>query len=164
MLKGFVLTKEQLSDLNDAHQKAKRSSAHAAYKINAIIFLGTGWTLKQVRQALLLDGETLRSYVKKYHEHGIESLIRTHYKGRTSKLAEAQEDQLRVVTRLNLHGALHAETHEVTVIESATVSTDSTIQLIEILDQKYFLAKEIILIADNAKYHYSKKVQALCTA
>jgi transposase len=31
-------------------------------------------------------------------------------------------------------------------------------QLIEILDQKYFLAKEILLIADNQKYHYSKRV------
>ena len=61
--------------------------------------------------------------------------------------------------RLNLHGALHAETHEITVIESDTVNTDSTIQLIEILDQKYFLSKEILLIADNAKYHYSKRVQ-----
>ena len=67
-------------------------------KINAVILLGTGWALKQVRQTLLLHGETLRLYVKKYHEHGIESLIRTHYKGRTSELAEAQEDQLRVVT------------------------------------------------------------------
>jgi len=61
--------------------------------------------------------------------------------------------------RLNLYGAIHAETYEITVIESDTVNTDSTIQLIEILDQKHFLAKEIILIADNAKYHYSKKVQ-----
>jgi hypothetical protein len=58
---------------------------------------------------------------------------------------------------LNLNGALHAETHEITVIESDTVNTDSTIQLIEILDQKYFLAKEIILTVGNAKYHYSKE-------
>jgi len=45
------------------------------------------------------------------------------------------------------------------VIESDTVNTDSTIQLIDILDQKYSLAKEILLIADKAKYHYSKRVQ-----
>ncbi|RUM94874.1 MAG: IS630 family transposase [Thiothrix sp.] len=61
--------------------------------------------------------------------------------------------------RLNLHGAIHAETHEVTVIESDTVNTDSTLRLIETLNQKYFLAQEILLIADNAKYHYSKAVQ-----
>ena len=61
--------------------------------------------------------------------------------------------------RLNLHGAINAETNEVTVIESDTVNTDSTIQLVEVLDQKYPLAQEVILIADNAKYHYSKLVQ-----
>jgi len=60
---------------------------------------------------------------------------------------------------LNLHGAINAETYEVTVIESDMVNTDSTIQLFEILDQKYSSAKEIILILDNVKYHYSKAVQ-----
>ena len=266
-MKGFILTNEELRDLKKAHRKAKRSNAHAAYKINAIILLGTGWTLNQVRQALLLDGETLRSYVKKYRENDIEGLIHTHYNGRPSELTEPQEDQLReelertihlstssVIDyvaqtfglnytasgmrdllhrlgyeykkpkcvpgnpdrdaqeifveqyeafmeekpadtevffidavhpehnaqpaygwmkrgerqvlktnsgrqRLNLHGAINAETYEITVIESDTVNADSTIQLIEVLDQKYFLAKKIILIADNAKYHYSKKVQ-----
>ncbi len=266
-MKGFVLSKEQLSELKIAHRKAKRSNAHAAYKINAVILLGTRWTLTQVKQALLLDEETLRSYLKKYREDGIEHLIRTHYPGRAPTLTESQEDQLREELdrtihlstlsiieyvsqtlgidytpsgmrdllhrlgyeykkpkcvpgnpdldeqeifveqyeafmeekpadievffidashpehnaqpaygwmkrgerqilktnsgrqRLNLHGAIHAETHEVTVIESDTVNTDSTIRLIETLDQKYFLAQEIILIADNAKYHYSKQVQ-----
>jgi len=54
---------------------------------------------------------------------------------------------------------MNAETYEVTVIESETVNTESTVRLIEILDQKYPLAREIILILDNAKYHYSKEVQ-----
>ena len=74
-MKGFVLSTEQLSELKIAHRKAKRSNAHAAYKINAVILLGTGWTLTQVKQALLLDEETLRSYVKKYREKGIERPI-----------------------------------------------------------------------------------------
>jgi len=39
--------------------------------------------------------------------------------------------------RLNLHGALNAETLEVTIIESETVNADSMIQLIEVVDQKY---------------------------
>jgi transposase len=61
--------------------------------------------------------------------------------------------------RLNLHGAIHTETYEVKVIESDSINTDPTLQLIEIPDQKYFLAKEILLIADNAKYYYSKQIQ-----
>jgi hypothetical protein len=34
-MKGFVFSKEQLSELKTAHRKAKRSNAHAAYNINA---------------------------------------------------------------------------------------------------------------------------------
>ena len=61
--------------------------------------------------------------------------------------------------RLNLHGVINAETHEVTVIESDTVNRDSTIQLLEVIEQKYFLASMIYIILDNAKYHYSKEVK-----
>ncbi len=60
---------------------------------------------------------------------------------------------------MNLHGAFNAETLEMTVIESETVNTDSTVQLIEVIDQKYSPAKDIILVTDNAKYHYSQEVQ-----
>ena len=62
--------------------------------------------------------------------------------------------------RLNLHGAINAETHEVTVIESDTVNKDSTIQLLEILEKKYAYASMLYVILDNARYHYSKEVSA----
>ena len=61
--------------------------------------------------------------------------------------------------RLNLHGAINAETFEMTVIESETVDADSTIQLLEMLENKYELASAIFVILDNAKYHYSNKVK-----
>jgi transposase len=61
--------------------------------------------------------------------------------------------------RLNLHGAINAETFEMTVIESKTVDADSTIQLLEMLENKYALATTIYVILDNARYHYSHKVQ-----
>ena len=48
--------------LRSAH-RAERNR-RAAYKINAVILLGTGWTLAEVSEALLLDDETLRSYVE----------------------------------------------------------------------------------------------------
>jgi len=50
-------------------------------------------------------------------------------------------------------------TLELTVIESETVDEDSTIQLLEMLENKYSLAVTIYVILDNAKYHYSKKVK-----
>jgi hypothetical protein len=61
--------------------------------------------------------------------------------------------------RINRHGAMNAETLEVTIIESETVNDDSTIQLLEILENKYALAVTIFVILDNAKYHFSEKVQ-----
>ncbi len=47
---------------------------------------------------------------------------------------------------------------EITLIESETINRDSTVKLLEMLDRKYFYAKEIIVILDNAKYHYSQEV------
>ena len=58
-MKGFTLTEEELDLLRSAHRDAKRTNANAAYKINAVILLGTGWTLKKAKSALLLDDETL---------------------------------------------------------------------------------------------------------
>ncbi len=78
-MKDFLLNNDELVVLRAAH-KVERN-LRAAYKINAVILLGTGWTLKQVKEALLLDDETLRSYVEKYREGGIQKLIFTHHKG-----------------------------------------------------------------------------------
>ena len=57
------------------------------YKINAVILLGTDWKLKQVKQALLLDDETLRSYLERYGEGSVKALIHTDYSGRPSGLS-----------------------------------------------------------------------------
>ena len=59
---------------------------------------------------------------------------------------------------LNLHGAIHVEILEITLIESSAINRDSTVQLLEMLDRKYCGSKEIIVILDNAKYHYSQEV------
>ncbi|RDH43168.1 hypothetical protein [Zooshikella ganghwensis] len=67
-MKGFWLTEEEL------------------YKINAVILLGSGWKLKQVKEALLIDDETLRSYVEKYRSGGVKKLLETNYQSRLSHL------------------------------------------------------------------------------
>jgi len=264
-MKGFELSKEELATLRRAHKSEhyKRS----AYKINAVILLGSSWTLDEVKDALLLDDETLRSYVRIYQESGLPGLLKIDFKGSTPYLSVQQIEKLckelnthiylttqsiinyvqnefgvtysqsgmrdflhrlnyeykkpklvpgnpdhdeqeifaeqyeefmmnkpknvevifmdavhpqhntmaaygwikrgekrEIQTnsgreRLNLHGAMNAETLEVSIIESATVDDDSTIQLLEILEKKYALAATIFVILDNAKYHYSKKVR-----
>lgn len=61
--------------------------------------------------------------------------------------------------RLNLHGAINAETYQVTLIESKTINQDSTIDLLTAIEQAYPTSKRIVAILDNAKYHYSKIVR-----
>ncbi len=264
-MKKFQLSKEQVTELRIAHNAER--NRNAAYKLNAVILLGTGWKLKDVKKALLIDDETLRGYVDKYKLGGIGHLIETQYLGRKVDLdtkqlkqlhteldtniyltakaiiqfvvdtfnvnysisgmrdllhregytfkkpklvpgnpdTQAQEDfvkyydefmetkannvevifidavhpehntmaaygwikkgelrQLKTNSgrqRLNLHGAINAETMEMTVIESDRINRDSTVQLLEMIDKKYFYAKEVVVILDNAGYHYSKEVK-----
>lgn len=264
-MKGFTLTKEQVLALRVAH-RAERNR-HAAYKINAVILLGTGWKLKDVKQALLLDDETLRSYVEKYRTGGIEGLVSVNLQGRVCLLTEEQQEALCLELernifltaqsvieyvkrtfnveyslngmrallhrlgyeykkpklipgnpnreeqeqfveyfeqfmeekpineevlfvdavhpehntmaaygwikkgqqrnlqtnsgrqRLNLHGAINIETLEMTIVESPTVDADSTIDLLETLNQKYPGSDRLHIILDNAGYHYSRQVK-----
>jgi transposase len=264
-MRDFLLTKKQLIQLHAEHKSERNKNS--AYKINAVILLGSGWTLSSVKTALLLDEETLSSYVKKYKSGGLGELLKTNYQGRVNQLSELQQEQLcdeleskiylttqavinyvknefninysisgmrallknlgysykkpKLVPgkpdleaqqdfaeyyeafmnkkssdievifidavhpehnamaaygwikkgqkrelktnsgrqRLNLHGAINIETFEVTIIESDSINRDSTIELLETLNQKYFLSKEIKVILDNARYHYSKEVR-----
>ncbi len=263
-MKNFHLSPEQIKELRVAHGVERNRAA--TYKINAVILLGTGWKIKNVKEALLLDDETLRTYVNKYQTGGVGKLLQTHYSGRQTNLDESQSkvlcDELdaeiylttgaiinyvkckfdveysssgmrdllhrlgytfkkpklvpgnpnidaqeefvsyyekfmenkgndievlfidavhpehntmaaygwikkgerrRLKTnsgrqRLNLHGAINAETMEMTVIESESINKESTARLLEIIDQKYSYAKKVIVILDNARYHYSKEV------
>lgn len=264
-MKGFKLNKDELADLRRAHKS--EYYRRSADKIKSVVLLGSGWTLEEVKDALLLDEETLRSYVKKYQEGGLSTLLKVEFKGSEPQLSVAEIEQLcealntriflttqsvidyvkkklgivysqsgmrdllhrlgyeykkpKLVPgnpdqeeqeifaeqyeefmlnkpdnievlfmdavhpqhntmaaygwikrgeerelptnsgreRLNLHGAMNAETLELTVIESETVDDDSTIQLLEMLENKYALAVTIFVILDNAKYHYSRKVR-----
>jgi len=60
------------------------------YRINAVILLGTGWTVKQVAEALLLDEDTLSNYIKKYKEGGFSNLLKTLHQGSKPLLNQAQ--------------------------------------------------------------------------
>jgi len=264
-MKGFNLNEAELLELRCAHKS--EYYRRSADKIKSVILLGTGWTLEEVKEVLLLDDETLRGYVKKYQEGGLRALLTVEFKGSEPQLSVSQVEYLchalntqiflttqsvidyvkkifrieysqsgmrdllhrldyeykklklvpghpnyeeqeifaeqyeelmlnrpenvevifvdavhpqhntmatygwikrgeirKIQTtsgreRLNLHGAMNAESLELTVIESEVIDEDSTIQLLEMLENKYVLATIIYVILDNAKYHYSRKVR-----
>jgi transposase len=93
-MQNFNLTPEQQIMLRIEHKRAKKESASLAYRINAILLLGTGWTLEQVSNALLLDIETLRSYVQKFQEGGVNKLLEKNYSGKQRFLTHEQTIKL----------------------------------------------------------------------
>ena len=264
-MKGFHLKQKDLEALHSA-LKQERNKRYA-YRIHAIILLGTGYTLKKVKQVLFIDDETLRRYVENYRIDGVAGLLSDNHNGRACRLTDSQVESLKneldtvihlqtgsviqfikehfgvcysasgmrdllhrldyvykkpklvpgnpdvdaqelfseqyndfmlskpddveVVfvdavhpehnalaaygwikrgetrelktnsgrQRLNLHGAINAETHEITIIEAETVDSDSTLNLLSAIENKYPTASNIKVILDNAKYHYSKVVR-----
>ena len=268
MLK-FELSAEEIQELHAAHREAKRNQDVAsAYKIHAIILLGSGMSSEEVSEVLFLHIDTLGNYVQKYKEGGVSNLCKTNYCGRQQFLDNKQESQLVLEldtkiylttnsiqeyitstfsisysisgvtallkrlgfvykkpklipanpdiekqeefityfqefmenkgekekvffvdavhaqhnsmpaygwlrkgietplksnsgrTRLNIHGAMDAETYETTVLYSEeSVNGESTIDLMKALEDSYPFATVIYMILDNAKYHYSKVVK-----
>jgi transposase len=101
-MKDFILTSEQVSSLSLKHRMAREK--RYADKLKAVILLGTGWSLKQVSEVLLLDEETLRSYVKKYLDGDVASLLSDKYSGNNAnKLSDVQKSELTVYLENNLH-------------------------------------------------------------
>lgn len=62
--------------------------------------------------------------------------------------------------RYNIHGAMNAETYEVTAIFSEdNIDATSTIDLLKALEVTHPYASNIYVLLDNAKYHFSNIVQ-----
>jgi len=86
-MRNFELFPEEIKKLRFVHAEKRKSKA---YRINAVILLGTGWTVKQVAEALLLDEDTLSNYIKKYKEGGFSNLLKTLHQGSKPLLNQAQ--------------------------------------------------------------------------
>jgi len=93
LMNGFELTPKKVKQLKLLHKKQR--DRRAADKIKALVLLGTGWTLTQVSEALLLDTETLRNYVNKYRDGKIDKVLELHYKGRKCQLSDDEKAELK---------------------------------------------------------------------
>lgn len=92
-MKNFTLTQEEIQSLRIVHRATR--DKWAADRIKAIIALGGGWTLEEVSEILLLDTETLRTYIKLFEKGGVEELTQRHYKGKFSRLSEKEHKELK---------------------------------------------------------------------
>ncbi len=91
-MESFRLTPEEVAALRAEHRQM--SYRTDAYRINAIILLGTGWTQVEVAEALLLDERTIRRYVKAYKERGIQGLLEVRFQGGLAYLDANEIKQL----------------------------------------------------------------------
>ena len=89
---AFSLTAQEIRQLREAHRKA--SHKRYAYRINAVILLGSGWSAVAVSEALLLDPDTLRRYVSLYRAGGVDKLLKMDYRGSLPQLNAEQQTQL----------------------------------------------------------------------
>ena len=100
-MKGFHLNKNELDTLHKAH-KEERNKRYA-YRIHAIILLGSGYTVRKVKEVLFLDDETLRTYVNNYRIDGIAGLLCDNRSGRLPKLTDNQIEDLKLELDANIY-------------------------------------------------------------
>ena len=90
----YRLSAEDLNDLRRIHRTTR--DKRAAYRINAVILLASGWSAEQVAQALLIDADTVRNYFKRYRQDGVEGLLHVAYRGADSYLDGEQLVELKL--------------------------------------------------------------------
>jgi transposase len=148
-MEKFRLTAKQEIELRVAHRSIREK--RYAYRINAVILLGTGWSYGEVSKALLLDDETLRNYVRRYKEEGIIGLTTDDYKGSFCKLSETEllalDAHLRVNTYLTVEAVIDYVAKHYTVCYSMSGMT----QLLHRLNFTYKKSKLVPAKADAEK-------------
>ena len=77
---------------------ASRVTRHA----NALVLLDDGWSCQEVADALLLNDDTIRGWLKLFEQRGIEGLASFDMGGSASFLSAAQEEALKVFVSATL--------------------------------------------------------------
>ena len=97
----YRLDTKELDELRAAHRRAL--NVREAYRLNAVILLSTGWSVAEVAKALLIDEQSVRTYLKRYKKGGVAELLRMNYVGSEALLDETQLAELDAHLQENLH-------------------------------------------------------------
>ena len=68
-MQDYPLNQQELAELRAAHRAAR--NVREAYRLNAVILLGSGWSPSEVAAALLINDDTVRTHFKRYKAGGI---------------------------------------------------------------------------------------------
>jgi transposase len=91
-MQDYRLTPQELGELCAAHRRVR--DAREAYRLNAVILLGTGWRVRDIAEALLIDPDTVRSHFQRFREGGITALLHMNYVGSEAWLDAQQLQEL----------------------------------------------------------------------
>lgn len=86
------LTESEITALKVEHKSEK--NRRKADRIKSVLMRNEGLTYEEIGRHLLLDEDTIRGYVSKYKEGGIDHLLEWNYQGRQSQLTKIQEQEL----------------------------------------------------------------------
>jgi transposase len=86
------LTQSQITSLRLAHKQTR--DKRLADRIKSVIALADGREYAEVAAILLLDETTLRRYVERFQEAGVDGLLECHYSGGVSDLTLAEQQAL----------------------------------------------------------------------
>ena len=117
-MNGFALTDKEINSLKAAHRGCR--DKRLADRIKSVVLLGTGWTVSETAEALLLDEDTVRTYSQKYQQGGLDALLTMRHKGSVAKLDSKQLESLdkhlqeRTYTRVKDIVAYVEETYGIT--------------------------------------------------
>jgi transposase len=85
----FQLTDKEIAALRVLHKTQR--DRRLADRIKALVLLGTGWSVAEVAQALLVDETTIYNWSEKYQHGGKEELLTLYYEGKACALTEQQQ-------------------------------------------------------------------------
>ena len=159
-MESFSLTPAELKALREEHkQMAYRTDA---YRINAIILLGTGWTQAQVSEALLLDERTIRRYVRAYRKGGIEELLEVRFQGSQCHLTQEQIKRLDNHLQENLYTHVRDIRQYIQAAFGITYSISGVTQLLKRMEFVYKKPKHVPGKADrNAQEAFIQQYEDL---
>ena len=96
-MKDF-LSADEIAELKADH-RAERKLRYGD-RIKAVLMLNAGYGAATVAECLLLDESTVRKYLKRYLDGGLEELCIDWHRGRESTLSIEQEDALLAAWRV----------------------------------------------------------------
>jgi transposase len=101
MIRGHFLSEEDRNKLI-ALARDGLVASRVTRRANALVLLDDGWSCQEVADALLLNDDTIRGWLKLLEQRGIEGLTSFDMGGSASFLSAAQEDALKVFVSATL--------------------------------------------------------------